>query len=225
VLVVGVVLWTGCSGGEQGVTDLSLGAEPTSSVVASTEAPVVSDPTVTTTTAAQTTALSTSTDAPAASSSPTTSPETDDEADEVVAAYLAAWQAFTDATKAPADPALRAQVEATHTETAFETATEILDGFVARGWVATENPAAPARVVVEPGSVNIVGVTAELTVCELDSGVVIEPGGAPDGSDALVNDQIRTIHLRVRLLRAGEMWLLAGGSTIDERMGEDVCPA
>jgi hypothetical protein len=214
VLLAGVVLWAGCSGGEQGVTDLSLGAEPTAGVVASTEAPAVSDPSVTTT-AAPTTALSSTTEAPAASSSPATSPETDDEADEVVAAYLAAWQAFTDAAMDPTNPEFRALIESTRVGANLERALAILDELVMNGWVAIEHPTDPARTTIEDGPF-IDGDTATVVVCDLDSNIVIEPGAAPDGSDAMVNDEVVALRIEVTLARVSGTWKVSAGRILGE---------
>jgi hypothetical protein len=221
VLVVGALLWAGCSGGEEGVTDLSFGAEPASSFVASTEAPAVSGRSVTATTAAPTTAVSSTTEAPAASSSPATSLETD-EADAVIAAYLAAWQAFTDAAMDPTSPELRSLVESTRVGANLERALVILDELATNGWVAVEHPTDPARTTIEDGPF-IDGDTATVVVCDLDSNIVIEPGAAPDGSDAMVNDSFTARRIEVTLARVDGQWKVSAGETIDRWPESSTC--
>ncbi len=72
-------------------------------------------------------------------------------------------------------------------------ATQNIDTLRSHGWKSRENPQVPSASTVE-GDVELSGgppaTKALVTVCTIDSGVVFEPGGAPDGSDTIVNDEI-----------------------------------
>ena len=60
--------------------------------------------------------------------------------------------------------------------------------------------------------------------CPVDSGVVYEPGGAPDGSDAIVNDDLRTYRSEFNLMKQSGIWRLDNVQT-DSNAGREQCRA
>ncbi len=222
-LVLAAVLAAGCAGDQQGVTDLSTpGSSPaptagTDSVV-TTVASTTTEPPATTTDAPQTTESVPVPDPTDATEAPDDEPADEAstiESEAVIAAYLAAWQAFTDAARDPEDPELRALVESTRIGVNLERAVTILDELVLNGWVAIEHPVEQSRTAIETGPL-IDGDTATVVVCDLDSNIAIEPGGAPDGSDAMVNDSVTARRLEVTLTRVDGAWKVSSGRTIAE---------
>jgi hypothetical protein len=61
-----------------------------------------------------------------------------------------------------------------------------------------------------------------LVACLVDSERFVEPGGAPDGTDALVTDEVTVRRVLVRLRLLDSQWksdsgaMLAGFLTLDE---------
>ena len=93
------------------------------------------------------------------------------------------------------------------------------------GWRSRENPEAPSTLTVE-GEVTLLDATrAEATVCTIDSGVVFEPGAAPDGSDTIVNDQITAVRDRITMVLDGGVWKLYEGTGLGSWIGATSCPA
>src|SRR5690606_7031239 len=62
--------------------------------------------------------------------------------------------------------------------------------FRAENLRAIANPDVPARFEIDHESINIDGDTARMHVCDVDSIILVEIGGAPDGSDAIINEDV-----------------------------------
>jgi hypothetical protein len=96
------------------------------------------------------------------------------------------------------------------------------------GWRSRENPDVPSTLTVE-GDVDLLdgppATRAELTVCVIDSGVVYEPGGAPDGSDTIVNDEITANRNRITMVLEDGSWKLFDGTGLQSWNGSTTCPA
>jgi hypothetical protein len=63
----------------------------------------------------------------------------------------------------------------------------------------------------------------ELVNCEIDSEVFVEPGGAPDGSDALVSDDIVIRRGLTRLELVNGQWKSRSGEVLAELTSADDC--
>jgi hypothetical protein len=102
-----------------------------------------------------------------------------------------------------------------------------LDVLRTEGWRARANPNIPEAVTVEHITFmdGAPPTRAELIVCIVDSGVIYEPGGAPDGGDSIVNDQVvaaRTTYMMVKDSGSWKLHSLIGG---EEFEGVIECPA
>jgi hypothetical protein len=97
-----------------------------------------------------------------------------------------------------------------------------------KGWRARQDPTTPSTTTVE-GDVKLLdgppATRAEVTVCTIDSGVVYEPGGAPDGSDAIVSDTITANRNRLTMVFQDGAWKLFEGSALGSWDGATSCPA
>jgi hypothetical protein len=96
------------------------------------------------------------------------------------------------------------------------------------GWRSRENPDVPSTLTVEGDPELLDGppaTRAELTVCVIDSGVVYEPGGAPDGSDTIVNDEIIASRSRITMMLDDGAWKLFEGTELGTWNGRTTCPA
>lgn len=109
----------------------------------------------------------------------------------------------------------------------YRQATQNIDTLRSRGWRSRENPSVPSVSTVE-GEVDLLdgppATKAEVNVCTIDSGVVFEPGGAPDGSDTVVNDEIVAQLDRVTLVYEDGAWKLYEGTNIGSWPGQTACP-
>jgi hypothetical protein len=96
------------------------------------------------------------------------------------------------------------------------------------GWRSRENPSVPSVLSVESDVQLLDGppaTKAELTVCTIDSGVVYEPGAAPDGSDTIVNDEVTAIRDHITMVFDGGAWKLYQGTNVGSWSGATSCPA
>ena len=153
-----------------------------------------------TTTAAVTAATTTNAAPVETTEAPST---TIDEAEQLAAAeqaYLDAFDAYIAAARDPSDPDLRAEIERFYTGPNLEFTIDQLDGFVEQNWIARPGEE-PSRTEILAGPRSLPNRTdfIELVSCEINSEVFVEVGGAPDGSDSLVTDEVTVGRLIVRL--------------------------
>jgi hypothetical protein len=93
---------------------------------------------------------------------------------------------------------------------------------VDNGWRARPNPVIPD--LLTPERIELIdAVTAEVVVCEIDSGVVYEPGALPDGSDAIVNDTVTARRTRAVMKLVDGVWQIDSGKNIGSWEAA-VCP-
>jgi hypothetical protein len=179
----------------------------------------------TTTVAPATTAATTTTEPPAPSTkAPSTTVDTEAQLAAAEQAYLDAFDAYIAAARDPANPDLRAEIERLYTGPNLEFTISQLDGFVEQNWVA--RPAEdPSRAVVLTSPVFLPDRTdiAELVTCELDSEIFVEPGAAPDGSDALVSDEVVVRRGLTRLELVDGQWKSRSGEVLAELQSFEEC--
>jgi hypothetical protein len=100
------------------------------------------------------------------------------------------------------------------------------DEFRTNGWVATPNPEVAADVIIEgpakliPPSDDVV----EMQVCEIDPWIVVEPGGGPDGTEAIVDAELYTYRSIFFLRNVDGRWLVEGRNEIGSWTGLSACP-
>jgi hypothetical protein len=209
MLVLAALAVAACSGSNEAAT-----TDPTT-----TSAPATTAAEPTPNTDAATTTVAETTAAP-----PTT---VDDEARLRAAeqAYIESWEAYHAAILDPSDPELRAEVERAYTPGAFEVASSVLDQFVMAGIAAKPHPSILAEVSVLSNAMFVPGDgdLADLISCEINSEAYYEIGTAPDGSYALVRDDVFVVRSLVRIEWDGENWRLHSGETLSERVGAVGC--
>lgn len=191
-----------------------------------TTPPPSSTTTTTTTTAAPTTtSTSSSTTTTPTTTEPPSPTQTDpvDEVQELLDDYEAAWSAF-DAAKL--DPTNDATVESARqllTDRMLELLNERIEQFRRENLRSVTNLDVPAHADVYRETVEIDGDTARFRVCEIGSNILVEVGAAPDGSDAVVNDDVISSLIDNTMVRTPSGWVLARGVVAAEFFGQDNC--
>jgi hypothetical protein len=95
------------------------------------------------------------------------------------------------------------------------------------GWRSRANPTIPSVTTVESDVEFLDGppaTRAQLTVCTIDSDIVFKPGGAPDGSDVVVNDEVTARRNRITMVLEGGAWKVSDGIGLQSWPGS-TCPA
>jgi hypothetical protein len=184
-------------------------------------------PTTTTTTTTTTTeAATTTTEAPPVETTEAPSTTIDTEAQLAAAeqAYLDAFDAYIAAARDPANPDLRADIERLYTGPSLEFTMSQLDSFVERNWVAREGDE-PSRteLLLPPQFLPDRADIVELVACEVNTERFVEVGGAPDGTDALVNDEVTVRRELVRLEFVDGQWRSRSGETLTELATSEDC--
>ena len=65
---------------------------------------------------------------------------------------------------------------------------------------------------------------AVVTFCQIDGGLLVDPGAAPDGSDVIINDQITSYLSESSVLRDSDgVWRVHDNDVIAEFEGGDGC--
>jgi hypothetical protein len=103
-----------------------------------------------------------------------------------------------------------------------------IDQLRREGWRARPDPMVPSTTTVEGEARLLDGppaTKAEITVCTIDSGVVYEPSGAPDGSDTIVSDSITARRTRVTMVVQDGRWKAYEGTVLGSWAGATSCPA
>ena len=90
-----------------------------------------------------------------------------------------------------------------------------------------ENPDVPASITVEiPATLVLAGGdVAEMQICEVDSWVIVEVGAGPNGSDAIVNDEVVAYRTTIFMRNDGGIWRIEGGNETGRWEGTAECPA
>jgi len=171
------------------------------------------------------TAVATTTEPPAPSTeAPTTTIDTEAQLAAAEQAYLDAFDAYIAASRDPSNPDLRAEIERLYTGPNLEFTISQLDGFVRQNLRAL--PAEePSRTLILQTARFVTDRTdfIELVSCEVNSEIFVEVGGAPDGSDALVTDEVTVGRLVVRLQQVDGLWKSDSGETIAELASPEEC--
>jgi hypothetical protein len=109
---------------------------------------------------------------------------------------------------------------------AYQTAMQSLQDLRDEGWRVRVHPNIPESLVVE--EVMLTGgpppTGAEVLVCVVSSGILYEPGGAPDGGDAIINDAVASYRLRYLMAKVDGLWQLSSVLEIDRWEGVTTCP-
>lgn len=105
--------------------------------------------------------------------------------------------------------------------------TQNMDKLRDNGWLARVNPDVADQSVVEGEAQLLDGppaTRAEVTVCTTSAGVVYKPGGAPDGSDLIVNDDVVARRERLSMVLQDGVWKLEQGTNVGTWKGVATCP-
>ena len=185
------------------------------------------DASTTTATSPSTTAaaVTTTTEAPATTTeAPATTIDTDTQLAAAEQAYLDAFDAYIAAARDPANPDLRAEIERLYTGPSLEFTISQLDGFVREGWAARPaDEASNVIILLSPQFIPERSDFVELVACTFNSERFVEVGGAPDGSDSLVTDEVAINRLLVRLKLVDGTWRADSGETLAELSSAEQC--
>jgi hypothetical protein len=218
LLLAALVPFVGCS------DDDGAGAS-TSAATASAETTTRSTVPTTTSSPSRTTAAATTTEAPPTTVDPIAATKA-----AVAAAVAQARQDYLYATmNYDAPDALTVFGQTTAPDSpSYQLGIANINELQSHGWRVRLNPDVPSVTTVE-GDVTLLdgppATKAEVTVCTIDSPVVYEPGGAPDGSDTVVNDEITAFRTRVTVVMQDGVWKVYEGTGIGKWPGSTSCPA
>ena len=179
----------------------------------------------TTTVAPATTAVATTTEPPTPSTeAPTTMIDTEAQLAAAEQAYLDAFDAYIAAARDPSNPELRAEIDRLYTGPNLEFTISQLDGFVRQNWVArpAEDPSM-AMILLSPQYLPDRTDIVELVSCEINTERFVEVGAAPDGSDALVTDEVKVVRGLIRLELIDGQWKARSGETLAELDAPEDC--
>ena len=166
-----------------------------------------------------------STEAPTTTiEAPTTTVDTEAQLAAAEQAYLDAFDAYIAASRDPSNPELRAEVERLYTGPNLEFTINQLDGFVRQNWVArpAEDPSM-AMILLSPQFLPDRNDIVELVSCEINTERFVEVGAAPDGSDALVTDEVKVVRGLIRLELIDGQWKARSGETLAELNAPEDC--
>lgn len=222
-VVVAAVALSACSSGDGGST-----TSPTSS--SNTPTTLAPAPTTTrTSTTSTSTSTSTTPSLPASTAAPTTDAAAADKA-AVVAAVPQTRVAYNYAvTNYDAPDALDVLARSVVRDgPSWQLTVNNMDSLRTNGWVVRPNPDVADTSTVE-GEVTLLdgppATRAQATVCTISAGVVYKPGGAPDGSDLVVNDDVVAYRDRVTMVLDGGTWKIEQGTGLGKWSGATACPA
>ena len=180
---------------------------------------------VPTTSASTTTTTSPPTAEPTTTRAPTTTIDPAEAlAAEVEADFLEAERLRIDALMTPTDPSTRDMAVTRRLGLNRQLLEDTLDELESNGLAIRENSQVTAEQVIERVFVVPGADTAELVRCEVDPWLVVEVGAAPDGTDAIVNDDVLVYRNRVRLLHEDGLWKISEGVQLDVWVGVTECP-
>jgi hypothetical protein len=94
------------------------------------------------------------------------------------------------------------------------------------GWAVRPHPSVPDSVTVEEIAFETAAspARATLVVCIIDSGIVYEPGAAPDGGEVIVNDVVYAARSTYEMAKVDGHWKLFDISLVNEWQGITECP-
>lgn len=201
----------GCSGGDE--------AGPATSA---------STPDATTTIPIETAATTTTSAPPATTAAPVTTVDPAVVlAEEVEKDFFEATDRYLEAMQDPTDGAKVAAAVATSVGSNREFVVERLELFRNRGWALRPNHEIPGEVTIEKPAELISPSTdlAQLQVCEVDSWLTVEVGGAIDGGDAIVDPDVVAIRSTFFVHLVDGSWRIEGSNQLGTWNGADSCPA
>jgi hypothetical protein len=176
---------------------------------------------------------------PATSAAPTSSPPSTTDAPTTTldpAAQLAAdveadlRETFRLTDEAIQDPTDQAKVSAALDRYLAENRQFISDrieSLRAQGHVARRSADVPPSLTIEVAATPAEGPpeTVIVRTCEVDSWIVVEPGAGPNGSDAVVDSEVRSYRSNFVLQNVDGVWRVRGGESLGEWSAPQCPPA
>ena len=200
-----ILVVTGCGGGSDDNEPSAASSAPEPSTQAATTTPPPTDPPPTTAPPAPTTTID-----------PTESLIADIEAD-----LNAGEQAALAGSRSPADRVSRDTLSRFFSGAALEFLLGFYDQLVAEGLFARANPEVPSIIRVSE-VVDASDDQATVIFCRIDAGVIAEL--LPDGSEAVVDDEVVRTEVRLRVVLVDGVWTNpGGGELLDESTGVMTC--
>lgn len=207
-----LVAVTACNGDDAAPTDL---APTTTDVAESTSAPSTSTTPTTTPTTPVTTAAPVE-----ATASPTTASTTSetDPRFAILDAVEAASAALRAIVRDPFDDVKLAALDEFFTGRQLEGWNNVIASYRRDNLRQIENSEEPDEILVDLASIAVSedGASAVLQACSITSGIVVETGGNPDGSDRVIEDRIGRNVVELELIQQGGTWKLSSARSPDE---------
>jgi hypothetical protein len=179
-------------------------------------------------TVAPTTAAPTTTSAPTTTQAPTTTIDPAVAlAAEVEADFREADRLGREASMDPFDAEKEAAALDRRLGVIAETFASKLADWRDKNYALRENPDVPASITVEIPATLVLegGDVAEMQICEVDSWVVVEVGAGPNGTEAIVNDEVVSYRTTIFMREGDGIWRIEGGNETARWEGAAECPA
>jgi hypothetical protein len=173
------------------------------------------------------TTTSTTTTAPTTTNAPTTTIDpAEDLAAEVEADYREGWRLAIISLSDPDDEEAREEALAFRLGTNRDTFEDTVAQYKRDHLALREGVDVAAEIHLEQPARLVAGADdlAALVVCEIDPWLVVEVGGAPDGSDAVVDDALYSYRTEVFMRHRDGRWMIEGGNQIQSWTGLEECP-
>ncbi len=212
--MIALVLVAAACSGDDASDAATTGVPTTTSAAPSTTA---APETTTTTSTTESPVPTTSSTAVTDTSSPTSVPAPDStldpndpvaQAEAVLAAVEAAMRASVNAVRSPSDDRVVAQLSDHYTGVLLEGWRNVVADYRANNLRQLENTVEPDAFVAELASlaVSASGTLATVQGCEITSGIVVEIGGNPDGTDRVIEDGIGRTVLELEVVVEDGAW-------------------
>ena len=231
---IAVVLFGACSGGGSAGGDagtvVRTAPPPLDTRVVTTTTVVPATASTATTVVVTATSQDVSTSAVSAATIPlggpsvdgTMSPEETEEVFAILDAVDEAWASFNEALQDPTNPEKIERVKAANTGATLERALAVLEQYQAENLREVTNSDLPASIQVDPTRIRFdldAGV-ATVEYCFLNSNVLVETGGNPDGTDKVLDPDVRSVRSQTVVTRIDGQWVKSDGKQLAVVPGE-----
>jgi hypothetical protein len=153
----------------------------------------------------------------------TTAAPVDDDVQAVIDGLVASWNAFNEIKLDPTSDDKFRVVAETHRGELLDRVLEIVSERRLMDRRSIPNPDVPTEILPRAGTVAIDGNLAEVEYCWINSNILVETAGNPDGSDLVLDDSVSAVVQRDTLELIDGKWIRVDSVDIDTVPGETSC--